>query len=61
VRLRQPQERMISSISEFTTLAVVMIAESATPNEWPLVTGRIVHRRPQPDPGRVRLAADSRK
>src|ERR1700722_3201221 len=41
-RLRQPQERMISSISESTTLALGMMAESATPKESPLVTGRIV-------------------
>jgi hypothetical protein len=42
MRLRQPQESMMSSISESTRLVLGIRAESATPKQSPLVTGRIV-------------------
>jgi hypothetical protein len=58
-RLRQPQERMIPSISEGRPLARGRIAESARLKESPLLIGRIAIADHSPNVARVRIVAES--
>ena len=51
-RLRQPHDKMISSITEAGGLARGMIAESATLKESPLLIGRIAIADHSPNDGR---------
>ena len=60
-RLRQPQDRMILSMSEARPLARGIMAESATLKESPFLIGRIAIADHSPNAGRVRLGRPSRR